>query len=211
MGERQAGGAFSTGSTPAVDPIRRLVLAFSRLPGIGEKTATRLTFFVLNAPEEVAHELSAALGDIRERVRSCSVCRNLTESDPCRFCADPRRDDRLVCVVETVQSLLAIERTGEFRGRYHVLHGVLSPLEGIGPEALHLKELVMRVARDVEEIIVATNPSVEGEATALYIQRLMRPLGVKVSRIASGVAVGSDLEYADQVTLSRALVGRREM
>lgn len=198
-------------SPPTLDPIRRLVLAFSRLPGIGEKTATRLTFYVLNAPDDVARELSSALGDIRERVRFCSVCCNLTEADPCRLCADPRRDDRVVCVVESVPSLLAVERTGEFRGRYHVLHGVLSPLDGIGPEALHLKELVTRVAHGIEEIIVATNPSVEGEATALYIQRLMRPLGVKVTRIASGVAVGSDLEYADQVTLSRALAGRREM
>lgn len=198
-------------SPPTLDPIRRLVLAFSRLPGIGEKTATRLTFYVLNAPDDVARELSSALGDIRDRVRFCSVCCNLTEADPCRLCADPRRDDRVVCVVESVPSLLAVERTGEFRGRYHVLHGVLSPLDGIGPEALHLKELVNRVAHGVEEIIVATNPSVEGEATALYIQRLMRPLGVKVTRIASGVAVGSDLEYADQVTLSRALAGRREM
>lgn len=198
-------------SPPTLDPIRRLVLAFSRLPGIGEKTATRLTFYVLNAPDDVARDLSAALGDIRDRVRFCSVCCNLTEADPCRLCADPRRDDRVVCVVESVPSLLAVERTGEFRGRYHVLHGVLSPLDGIGPEALHLKELVSRVAHGVEEIIVATNPSVEGEATALYIQRLMRPLGVKVTRIASGVAVGSDLEYADQVTLSRALAGRREM
>jgi recombination protein RecR len=198
-------------SPPTLDPIRRLVLAFSRLPGIGEKTATRLTFYVLNAPDDVARELSSALGDIRDRVRFCSVCCNLTEADPCRLCADPRRDDRVVCVVESVPSLLAVERTGEFRGRYHVLHGVLSPLDGIGPEALHLKELVSRVAQGVEEIIVATNPSVEGEATALYIQRLMRPLGVKVTRIASGVAVGSDLEYADQVTLSRALAGRREM
>jgi recombination protein RecR len=198
-------------SPPTLDPIRRLVLAFSRLPGIGEKTATRLTFYVLNAPDDVARELSSALGDIRDRVRFCSVCCNLTEADPCRLCADPRRDDRVVCVVESVPSLLAVERTGEFRGRYHVLHGVLSPLDGIGPEALHLKELVSRVAHGVEEIIVATNPSVEGEATALYIQRLMRPLGVKVTRIASGVAVGSDLEYADQVTLSRALAGRREM
>jgi recombination protein RecR len=198
-------------SPPTLDPIRRLVLAFSRLPGIGEKTATRLTFYVLNAPDDVARELSSALGDIRDRVRFCSVCCNLTEADPCRLCADPRRDDRVVCVVESVPSLLAVERTGEFRGRYHVLHGVLSPLDGIGPEALHLKELVTRVAHGIEEIIVATNPSVEGEATALYIQRLMRPLGVKVTRIASGVAVGSDLEYADQVTLSRALAGRREM
>lgn len=198
-------------SEPTGDPIRRAVLAFSRLPGIGEKTATRLTFFLLNAPEEVARELSGALGELRGRVRFCSVCCNLTEADPCRFCADPRRDDRLVCVVESVPSLLAIERTGEFRGRYHVLHGVLSPLDGVGPEALHLRELVARVGRGIDEIIVATNPSVEGEATALYIQRLLRPLGVRVTRIASGVAVGSDLEYADQVTLSRALSGRREM
>ncbi len=195
----------------ATDPIRRLVLAFSRLPGIGEKTATRLTFFVLNGPPEVARELSAALADIRERVRFCSVCCNLTEADPCRFCADPRRDDRLVCVVESVPGLLAIERTGEFRGRYHVLHGVISPLDGIGPEQLRLKELVARVALGIEEVIVATNPSVEGEATALYIQRLMRPLGVRMTRIASGVSVGTDLEYADQATLGRALSARREM
>ncbi|MCK6575391.1 recombination mediator RecR [Myxococcota bacterium] len=195
----------------ATDPIRRLVLAFSRLPGIGEKTATRLTFFVLNGPPEVARELSAALADVRERVRFCSVCCNLTEADPCRFCADPRRDDRLVCVVESVPSLLAIERTGEFRGRYHVLHGVISPLDGVGPEQLRLKELVARVALGVDEVIVATNPSVEGEATALYIQRLMRPLGVRMTRIASGVSVGSDLEYADQATLGRALSARREM
>jgi recombination protein RecR len=195
----------------ATDPIRRLVLAFSRLPGIGEKTATRLTFFVLNGPPDVARELSAALADIRERVRFCSVCCNLTEADPCRFCADPRRDDRLVCVVESVPSLLAIERTGEFRGRYHVLHGVISPLDGIGPEQLRLKELVARVALGIDEVIVATNPSVEGEATALYIQRLMRPLGVRMTRIASGVSVGTDLEYADQATLGRALTARREM
>jgi recombination protein RecR len=195
----------------ATDPIRRLVLAFSRLPGIGEKTATRLTFFVLNGPPDIARELSAALADIRDRVRFCSVCCNLTEADPCRFCADPRRDDRLVCVVESVPGLLAIERTGEFRGRYHVLHGVISPLDGIGPEQLRLKELVARVALGVEEVIVATNPSVEGEATALYIQRLMRPLGVRMTRIASGVSVGTDLEYADQATLGRALSARREM
>jgi len=195
----------------ATDPIRRLVLAFSRLPGIGEKTATRLTFFVLNGSPEVARELTAALADVRERVRLCSVCCNLTEADPCRFCADPRRDDRLVCVVESVPSLLAIERTGEYRGRYHVLHGVISPLDGVGPDQLRLKELVVRVALGVDEVIVATNPSVEGEATALYIQRLMRPLGIRMTRIASGVSVGSDLEYADQATLGRALSARREM
>lgn len=193
------------------DPIRRLVLAFSRLPGIGEKTATRLTFFVLNADERVATDLAGALVEVRERVRLCSVCCNLTEQDPCRYCADPRRDDRLICVVESVPGLMAIERSGEFRGRYHVLHGVLAPLEGIGPDELHLRELVARLGSGVEEVIVATNPSVEGEATAIYIQRLASPLGVRVTRIASGVAVGSDLEYADQVTLSRAIAGRREI
>ena len=187
------------------------MLALSRLPGIGEKTATRLTFFLLHAAPEIAKELAAALGDVHERVRLCSVCCTMTEPDPCRLCADPRRDDRIVCVVESVPSQIAIERTGEFRGRYHVLHGVLSPLDGIGPEDLHLRELLVRVAAGLDEIIVATNPSVEGEATAFYIQRLARPFGVKVTRIASGVPIGSDLEYADQVTLARALSGRREL
>ncbi len=198
-------------AAPQADPIRRLVLALSRLPGIGEKTATRLTFFLLNAERQTTTELAAALADLHERVHLCSVCCNLTEQDPCRFCADPRRDAGVVCVVESVPSLLAVERTGEFRGRYHVLHGVLAPLDGVGPEALHLRELVARIGGGVTEVIVATNPSVEGEATALYIQRLLRPLGVRVTRIASGVPIGSDLEYADQVTLSRALMGRREM
>ena len=187
------------------------MLALSRLPGIGAKTATRRTFFLLHAAPEIAKELAAALGDVHERVRLCSVCCTMTEPDPCRLCADPRRDDRIVCVVESVPSQIAIERTGEFRGRYHVLHGVLSPLDGIGPEDLHLRELMVRVAAGLDEIIVATNPSVEGEATAFYIQRLARPFGVKVTRIASGVPIGSDLEYADQVTLARALSGRREL
>jgi recombination protein RecR len=199
------------GSASTADPIRRLVLALSRLPGIGEKTATRLTFFLLNAERETTSELSAALSDLHDRVRFCSVCCNLTEQDPCRFCADPRRDPATVCVVESVPGLLAVERTGEFRGRYHVLHGVLAPLDGVGPEGLRLRELVARIGGGVTEVIVATNPSVEGEATALYIQRLLRPLGVRVTRIASGVPIGSDLEFADLVTLSRALTGRREM
>ncbi len=192
------------------DPIRRLVHAFSRLPGIGEKSATRLAFFVLRSDPAVAHDLAEALTEIKARVGLCSVCCNLTELDPCRLCQDPRRDDRVICVVESVPSLLAIERTGEFRGRYHVLHGVLAPLDGVGPEALHLKELMARLD-GVEELIVATNPTVEGEATALYLRRLVSPLGVRVTRIASGVPTGADLEYADQVTLSRALSGRREL
>ncbi len=193
------------------DPIRRLVHAFTRLPGIGEKSATRLAFHVLNADDLVARELASALVQVKERIQLCSVCCNLTEADPCRFCSDPRRDDRIICVVESVQGLMAIERTGEYRGRYHVLHGVLAPLDGIGPDELHLRELITRLRDTVEEVIVATNPSVEGEATALYIHRLAAPLDVRVTRIASGVPIGSDLEYADQVTLSRALEGRREI
>ncbi len=193
------------------DPIRRLVHAFSRLPGVGEKTATRLAFFVMDADDLVARDLAEALVEVKQRVRMCSVCCNLTEQDPCRLCADTRRDDRTICVVESVQGMLAVERTGDYRGRYHVLHGVLAPLEGIGPDELRLKELIGRLGAGVEEVIVATNPSVEGEATALYIQRLASPLGVRVSRIASGVPIGSDLEYADQVTLSRAIAGRRPM
>jgi len=193
------------------DPIKRLIHAFSRLPGIGEKTATRLAFFVLDADEIVPRELAESLIEATSKVSLCSVCCNLTESDPCHICSDPRRDPSLICVVESVPSLMAVERTGEYRGLYHVTHGVFSPLEGIGPDELHLRELVNRLRGEVHEIIVATNPSVEGEATALYIQRLCRPLGVKVSRIASGVPIGSDLEYADQVTLARALEGRREL
>lgn len=192
------------------DPIRRLIHAFSRLPGVGEKTATRLTFFVLDAEEEVARELADALNDVRDNVRLCSTCCNLTQEDPCRFCADPRRRDDVLCVVESVPGLLAIERTGEFHGRYHVLHGVLSPLDGIGPEQLRVAELLRRLREPVQELIVATNPSVEGEATALYLRKLSAPFGVRATRIASGVPIGSDLEYADQVTLSRALEGRRE-
>ncbi|MFN3198564.1 MAG: recombination mediator RecR [Bradymonadia bacterium] len=194
------------------DPIRRLILALSRLPGIGEKSAARLAFFLMNAEESVSRDLSEALLEVRDRIHMCSICCNLTEDDPCRFCADPRRSDETICVVESVPSLMAIERTGEYRGRYHVLHGVLSPLEGIGPDQLHIKQLVARLSGDtVQEVIVATNPSVEGEATALYIQKLCTPLGVKVTRIASGVPIGGDLEYADQATLSRALEERREL
>ena len=192
------------------DPISKLAHAFTRLPGIGQKSAQRLAFFILNAEEYVAQDLATALTEARQKVGFCRVCRNLTEEDPCRFCSDSRRDDSVICVVESVPSLFAVEATGEFRGRYHVLHGVLSPLDGIGPEQLHLSALLNRLS-NVREVIVATNPSVEGEATALYIQRLCEPLGVTVSRIASGVPMGSDLEYADQVTLARALEGRRRL
>jgi recombination protein RecR len=202
---------------PADDPIQTLVLALSRLPGIGQKTATRLAFHVLSAPESYARELAGALIAVKERIRLCSTCMNLTEADPCTLCADVRRDATVVCVVATPPDLHAVERTGGFRGRYHVLHGVLSPLEGIGPDDLKVRELLHRLRPDagtqpgIHEVILATSPNVEGEATALYLAKLCKPLGVRVTRIASGVAVGGELEYADGVTISRALEARREM
>lgn len=196
-----------------VDPIQRLTVELSRLPGIGEKTAQRLAFHILQAKPGYAKDLAGAILDVVEKVRLCGVCCTLTEADPCRFCTDPKRDGSLLCVVENVPDLLAVERTREFRGRYHVLHGALSPLQGIGPDQLRIRELVRRLGGEeaVGEVIVATNPDVEGEATALYLTRLLRPLGAKVTRIAQGVPMGGDLEYADQATLARALVGRREI
>jgi recombination protein RecR len=196
----------------ATDPISRLIRELAKLPGIGEKTASRLAFHVLRAPGEYARELAQALVEVKEKIRLCSTCMNLTEQDPCTLCSDVRRDPSLVAVVATPPDLYAIERTGGFRGRYHVLHGVLSPLEGIGPDDLRIKELLGRVGRgELKEIIVATSPNVEGEATALYLAKVLRPLGVRVTRIASGLAVGGELEYADGVTITRALEGRREM
>lgn len=193
-------------------PIARLIALLGKLPGIGEKSAQRLAFHILQAPPEFAGELAEAVAAVSEKVRLCSVCQNLTEADPCQVCTDPKRDKALVCVVESVPDLLAIERTGEYRGRYHVLHGCLSPLDGIGPDDLKVKELLARLGDgEVEEVIVATNPDVEGEATALYLQKLIGPLGVKVSRIAQGVPMGGDIEYADQVTLGRAIAGRRPL
>jgi len=199
------------------DPIQRLTAELAKLPGIGEKTAQRLAFHILRAKPGYARDLATAIVDVVEKVRLCSICCSLTEADPCALCGDDRRDDRIVCVVENVPDLLAVERTREFRGRYHVLHGALSPLDGIGPDQLRVKELVRRIATPpegrarVEEVIVATNPDVEGEATALYLTRLLKPSGVRVTRIAQGVPMGGDLEYADQVTLARALAGRREL
>jgi len=193
-------------------PIARLIALLAKLPGIGEKSAQRLAFHILRAPAPYASELSEAIAAVGERVRLCSVCMNLTEADPCAVCVDARRDAGLVCVVESVPDLLAIERTGEYRGRYHVLHGSLSPLDGIGPDDLKIKELLARLSDgEVREVIVATNPDVEGEATALYLQKLVAPLGVAVTRIAQGVPMGGDIEYADQVTLGRAIAGRRPL
>jgi recombination protein RecR len=194
------------------ESVARLIDALQRLPGIGPKTAQRLTFFLLKRPADEVRELSEALVAVKDRIVYCRTCFNVTDEDPCRICAEPARDGRVLCVVEEPNDLLAMERTGEFRGRYHVLLGALSPLDGIGPEDLKVRELLARIdAGGVTEVILATNPNVEGEATALYLAKLLRPLGVRVTRIARGLPVGGDLEYADQVTLSKALEGRREM
>ena len=194
------------------DPIARLVKELARLPGIGEKTAQRLAFHILEAGSGYAGDLAAAITSVVRDVSLCSSCQTLTEHDPCAICRDPRRDARMVCVVEGVPDLLAVERTHEFRGRYHVLHGALSPLDGIGPGDLKVRELLLRLEKEpAEEVVLATNPDVEGEATALYLTKLLKPLGLKVTRIAQGVPMGGDLEYADQVTLARALAGRREL
>jgi recombination protein RecR len=194
------------------DPLSQLVRLLAKLPGVGEKTATRLAFHLLKAPESYAEELSRAIIDVKQRLRPCSTCFHLTEQDPCAFCSDPRRDQGALCVVSLPQDLLAIERTGSFRGRYHVLHGLLSPLDGVGPDDLRIQPLLQRLAHgEIQEVILATSPSVEGDATALYLARLIKPLGVRVTRIASGVPIGGELEYADGVTLNRALESRRDV
>ena len=194
------------------EPVARLIEAFQKLPGVGPKTAQRMTFFLLKRPADEVNELAEALRELKTRIRYCRECFNVTEEDPCRICRDPARDARVLCVVEEPNDLLAVERTGEFRGRYHVLLGALSPLDGIGPEDIKVRELLTRLdAPGIEEVILATNASVEGEATAIYLAKLLRPLGLRVTRIARGLPVGGDLEYADEVTLSKALEGRREM
>lgn len=194
------------------EPLTRLIDQLQRLPGIGRKSAQRLAFHVLKTPREQADLLCGAIRDVKERVTYCSVCNNVTDVDPCGVCADESRDHRLICVVEEPPNVLAIERSRDYNGTYHVLMGALSPLQGIGPDALRIRPLLARVgAGDVDEVILATNPTVEGEATALYLSKLLKPLGVKVTRIGMGVPVGSDLEYADEVTMTRALEGRREM
>ena len=194
------------------DPRDRLVAQLAKLPGIGEKTAQRLAFHILRAPGEYALDLSQAIREVKEKVHLCGRCFSLTDAELCGFCQDTRRDDRVVCVVETFADLMALERTREFKGRYHVLHGVLSPLDGVGPDQLRIRELLERLAdAKVEEIILATNPDVEGEATALYLTRLLKPAGIRVSRIAQGLPMGGDLEYADQATLAKALSARRDL
>ena len=190
------------------DAIRQLVKAFSRLPGIGEKTAVRLAYFLINAPEHVSGELAEAIQTVQTEIRLCEVCCTFTDRAICEICSDPRRDGSMICVVDSVQALRAIEATGDFTGRYHVLHGVLSPLDGIGPEELRIADLMKRLTDTVEELMIAVAPTVEGEATAIYLQRLCAPLGVKVTRLASGIPMGADLEFTDPMTLSRAIEGR---
>jgi len=194
------------------DPLARLVEQLQKLPGIGAKGAQRLAFHILKNTRDEAERLCEAIRDVKERVTYCSTCNNITEHDPCAFCSSGSRDRRVICVVEEPQNVSVVEKTREFRGLYHVLMGALSPLHGVGPDDLKIKGLLSRVGHGgVEEIILATNPTVEGEATALYLARLLKPLGVRVTRIAMGIPVGSDLEYADEVTMTRAMEGRREV
>jgi recombination protein RecR len=194
------------------DPLNRLVAQLARLPGIGEKTAQRLAFHLLRAPAEQAMELSTAIREVVDKVKLCGRCFGLTDRDLCSLCEDTRRDDSVVCVVESFSDQMAVEKTREFKGRYHILHGVLSPLEGVGPDQLRIRELLQRLEDGkIREVILATNPDVEGEATALYLTRLLKPAGLKVSRLAQGLPMGGDLEFADQATLARALSGRREL
>lgn len=194
------------------EPIARLIEAFHKLPGIGPKSAQRLAYHILRAPEQEVAGLAAAVTDVKQRITLCSSCLNITETDPCSYCQDVRRDRCIICVVEQPLDILALERSGGYRGLYHVLHGVLNPMDGVGPENLHIRELLTRLQDgEVKEVIMATNPSLEGEATAMYIQRLVSPLGVRVTRLARGLPSGADLEYTDDVTLSRALEGRQEL
>jgi recombination protein RecR len=193
------------------DPLVRLIEELQRLPGIGPKGAQRLAFHILKTPREHTDRLAEAVRDVKERVTYCSVCNNITDVDPCRFCSDDRRDHQVICVVEEPQNVSAVEKSREFKGTYHVLMGALSPLQGIGPDDLRIGGLLARINGGVTEVILATNPNVEGEATAIYLARLLKPLGVRVTRIAMGVPVGSDLEYADEVTMHKALEGRREV
>jgi recombination protein RecR len=193
-------------------PIAKLIEELTRLPGVGPKTAQRLAFFLLKTPREDADSLAKAITDARDRVRYCSICFNLTDEDPCAICRSDNRDKSAICVIEDPRDVIAMERTREFHGQYHVLQGVISPMEGIGPEDIRIKELLKRLQDGkVKEIIVATNSTVEGEATAMYLARLLKPHGILVTRIAHGLPVGGDLEYADEITLTKALEGRRQM
>jgi recombination protein RecR len=193
-------------------PLARLIEEFYKLPGIGPKSAQRLAYYLLRMPPGEAHSLAQAIIEVKERVVLCSSCQNVTENDPCRICSGEERDRTVICVVEEPLDILAIDRTGSYKGLYHVLHGAISPMDGIGPEELKIAELLNRLrSGQVTEIILATNPNLEGEATSMYLSRLLAPLGIRVTRLARGLPVGGDLEYADDVTLTRALEGRQEM
>ena len=193
-------------------PLNRLINELAKLPGIGGKTAQRLAFHILSMDDKSAMELAEAISDAKRSMTYCSVCGNLTDMDPCAICADESRDTSVICVVESPKDVVAMEKIREYRGYYHVLHGAISPMDGIGPDDINLKSLIMRLQdEDVKELIIATNPNIEGEATAMYIARLIKPSGIKVTRIAHGIPVGGDLEYADEVTLLKAMEGRREL
>lgn len=194
------------------EPLARLIAEFKRLPGIGQKSAQRMAFHVMRSAREDAERLTQAILDVKDKLGLCRLCNNISDSEICQYCRDPNRDPKVVCVVEEPHNIVGIESTRQYAGRYHVLHGALSPLRGIGPDALRIKGLVERIGQgEAEEIIIATNPTVEGEATAVYLARLLKPLGVKVTRIAMGIPVGSDLEFADEVTLTKSFENRREM
>lgn len=193
-------------------PITRLIEEFSKLPGIGRKTAQRLAFHVINMNMNDVEALSKAIVEAKKEIKYCSICYNITDKDPCSMCSNKNRDSGVICVVEDPRDVAAMEKTKEFHGKYHVLNGVISPMDGIGPDMIRIKELVQRLGnQEVTEVIMATNPTIEGEATAMYIARLLKPMGIKVTRIAHGLPVGGDLEYADEVTISKALEGRREI
>ncbi len=194
-----------------VEPLARLIEQFEALPGIGHKTAQRLAFFILNSPKEYAREFADALIGAATKIKYCSICQNITDGDVCEICGDDTRDKSIICVVESPKDAVLIEKTHEYHGLYHVLHGAISPMDGIGPSDIKLKELVSRLDDTVKEVIVATNPNIEGEATAMYIAKLIKPLGIKTTRIANGVPVGGDLEYADEMTITKAIEGRREI
>lgn len=195
-------------------PVERLIEEFAKLPGIGQKTAQRLAFYIMNQPKETAQNFAKALLDAKSNVYTCKICQNLTDTEICPICKNPNRDRSVICVVTDPKDVIAFEKTREFRGLYHVLHGTISPLNGIGPDDIRIKELLKRVAdenEDVKEVIIATNPDTEGEATAMYLSRILRPFGIKITRLAYGMPVGGHLEYVDEVTLMRALEGRREI
>jgi recombination protein RecR len=193
-------------------PIAKLIEELSKLPGVGNKTAQRLAFYLLDMPYSEVEQLAGAIVSAKKNIKYCKVCCNITDEEICNICANPKRDNSIICVVEDAKDVVAMEKTKEFKGLYHVLHGAISPMEGIGPENIRIKELLTRLGEhDIQELILATNPNIEGEATAMYVSRLVKPLGIKATRIAHGIPVGGDLEYADEVTLMKALEGRREI